>query len=103
MFTTGRGAVLRNRNARRDWFDAAVERAGYEGTTPHDLRHTFASVAIASGASIKAVQSALGHHSAAFTLDVYGHMFPDDYSVFIDAMTTRFETNCVQNVSTGTG
>jgi integrase len=33
---------------------------------------------IASGWSAKAVQTALGHSSAAFTLTVYGHLFDDD-------------------------
>jgi integrase len=39
----------------------------------HDLRHTAATVAIASGADIKSVQQLLGHATAAFTLDVYAH------------------------------
>lgn len=90
VFTTGRGGVIRNGNARRDWFNAAAEAAGYPGLTPHELRHTFASTAISSGASVKALQQALGHHSAGFTLDVYGHMFPDDFDSFVDGMSRRF-------------
>lgn len=37
----------------------------------HDLRHTAASLAIASGATVKDVQAMLGHKSAAMTLDTY--------------------------------
>lgn len=40
---------------------------------PHDLRHTAATVALASGADIKTVQDMLGHSSARITLDVYAH------------------------------
>lgn len=39
----------------------------------HDLRHTAATVAIASGADIKSVQDMLGHATASFTLNVYAH------------------------------
>lgn len=90
VFTTSRGTPLRNQNARRDWFDDAVTAAGYPGLTPHELRHSFASTAISSGASIKALQQALGHASAGFTLSIYSHMFPDDFDSFVDGMSRRF-------------
>ena len=40
----------------------------------HDLRHSYATVSIQSGDDIKTVQSNLGHATASFTLDVYGHV-----------------------------
>lgn len=40
----------------------------------HDLRHSFAVASLESGDDIKTVQENLGHHSAAFTLDFYGHV-----------------------------
>jgi len=40
----------------------------------HDLRHTYAVNALQSGDDIKTVQGNLGHHTAAFTLDTYGHV-----------------------------
>ncbi len=43
----------------------------------HELRHTAARLAISSGANVKAVQSMLGHASAAMTLDRYSHPFDD--------------------------
>src|SRR3954453_13919428 len=58
-----------------------------EGLVPHELRHTAASLAIASGASIKGVQSMLGHASAAMTLDRYGHLFGDE----LDAVADRLD------------
>ena len=46
---------------------------GRPDARPHDLRHTAATVAIASGADIKSVQDLLGHATASFTLDRYAH------------------------------
>ena len=40
----------------------------------HDLRHSYAVAAIRAGDDIKTVQGNLGHATAAFTLDVYGHV-----------------------------
>ena len=42
--------------------------------TFHDLRHTYATISIANGDDIKTVQENLGHATAAFTLDFYGHV-----------------------------
>jgi integrase len=78
LFTAPDGGVLRNRNARRGWFNAAALAAGASGLTPHELRHTAASLAVSSGANVKAVQRMLGHASAAITLDLYTDLFDDD-------------------------
>ena len=60
-------------------FSRAAVRAGLaKGTRFHDLRHTFASALIARGCSVKAVQMALGHESAAVTLNTYTHLWPSD-------------------------
>ena len=40
----------------------------------HDLRHSYAVAAIESGDDIKTVQDNLGHATASFTLDIYGHV-----------------------------
>ena len=40
----------------------------------HDLRHSYAVASIRAGDDIKTVQENLGHATAAFTLDVYGHV-----------------------------
>ena len=77
-FPSRQGAVLRNGNFRSQVFDAAAARAGLSGLTPRELRHTAASLAVAAGANIKAVQRMLGHASAAMTLDVYAGLFGDD-------------------------
>ena len=46
--------------------------------SPHELRHTAASLAVSAGANVKAVQRMLGHKSAAMTLDIYTDLFDDD-------------------------
>ncbi len=88
LFTTRTGTVLRNLNFRRDVFDAAAEEAGLAGLTPHELRHTAASLAIAAGANVKAVQRMLGHASASMTLDVYSGLFEDDLDTVAQGLDT---------------
>jgi integrase len=77
-FPGPRGGLLRNSRFRLGYFDRAAVSVGLDGLTPHELRHTAASLAIASGASVKVVQRMLGHASAAMTLDVYAGLFADD-------------------------
>lgn len=55
--------------------------------TPHDLRHTAASLAISSGANVKAVQRMLGHASASMTLDTYADLFDND----LDGVATALD------------
>ena len=60
-----------------------------DGLLVHDLRDTAASLMIASGASIKAVQRSLGHASAKMTLDTYGSLFEDDLEDLADRLEAR--------------
>jgi integrase len=78
VFTAPTGGVLRNRGARRDWFDRAAAAIGEPDLTPHELRHTAASLAVSAGANVKVVQRMLGHASAAMTLDIYADLFDTD-------------------------
>lgn len=55
--------------------------------TPHDLRHTAASLAISGGANVKAVQRMLGHASAAMTLDTYADLFEEDMDAIANALS----------------
>ena len=88
MFVTHRGTPLRNRNARRAWFNRAAAEIGEPGLVPHELRHTAASLAVSAGANVKAVQRMLGHASAAMTLDRYADLFDSD----LDAVAERLNT-----------
>jgi integrase len=78
VFTNSTGGMLDNTNFRRNVFSPAVCALGLEPFTPHDLRHTTASLAVSAGANVKAVQRLLGHASAAMTLDIYAALFDDD-------------------------
>ena len=55
-------------------FKRIVKELGMPEERFHDLRHSFAVASIESGDDIKTVQSNLGHATASFTLDVYGHI-----------------------------
>lgn len=97
VFTAPAGGVLRHNTFRRRVFKPAVDRlralddegnatTDWPNPTPHDLRHTAASLAISAGANVKAVQTMLGHKSAALTLDTYADLFPDDLEAVADAL-----------------
>lgn len=55
-------------------FKRAVTAIGGPDARFHDLRHSYAVAAIRSGDDIKTLQGNLDHATAAFTLDVYGHV-----------------------------
>jgi integrase len=83
---------MRYSNFRRDIWRPSLERLGLPMVGVHVLRHSAVARLIAAGASPKAVQTILGHGSAAFTLTVYGHLFDtdlDDLAERLDVTTTR--------------
>lgn len=69
------GSYLKPNRLWRDWkaISSSLGLVGTEGKAPtfHDLRHTFATAAIASGADVKSVSSIMGHANAAMTLNIY--------------------------------
>jgi integrase len=79
-------------NFRKRAFDRAARDAGLPGLAPHELRHTAASLAMSSGANVKAVQRLLGHASAAMTLNVHPGHFDDD----LDAVAGRLNEAAVR-------
>ncbi|WP_329176034.1 tyrosine-type recombinase/integrase [Streptomyces sp. NBC_01477] len=91
LFTAPQDGPLRISNFRSRFFDPAVRAAGLDHLhlTPHKLRHTAASLAIASGADVDVIQIMLGHKSATLTLDVYGHLFPDRLDEVSDKLDER--------------
>ena len=54
-----------------------LERAGCKHIRFHDLRHTFATLALSNGMDVKTLSAMLGHVSAATTLDIYTHITDD--------------------------
>jgi integrase len=80
------GGHLKRPHPASGWFAKAVAESGVPRTTPHDLRHTAASLAVSAGANVKAVQKMLGHASAATTLDIYADLFDDDLEAVATAL-----------------
>ena len=59
------------------WMKVLLKEAGLPHIRFHDLRHTFATHALASGVDAKTLSGILGHTNASFTLDTYTHVTPD--------------------------
>ena len=72
VFTDAAGGHLVHLTVYKE-FKNIARSLGYENTRFHDLRHSYAVAAIESGDDIKTVQTNLGHATASFTLDIYGH------------------------------
>jgi integrase len=65
----------------------------------HDLRHTFATIAIQNGVDVKTVASMLGHHSAAFTLDTYTHVTTEMQRGAAEKIGVYLQSNVQINVN----
>jgi integrase len=83
------------------WFAGAVQRAKVQKITPHDLRHTCASLAISAGVNVLALQRMLGHASAKIakiTLDTYADLFDDDLDAVAVTLHSRYSRGSVPKV-----
>jgi integrase len=78
LFTGPYGGPLRRTTFSDAWRRAAAPLGIPTGDGFHELRHFYASVLIRAGESVKVIQERLGHTSAQMTLDVYGHLWPED-------------------------
>ncbi|WP_373177101.1 tyrosine-type recombinase/integrase [Bifidobacterium longum] len=108
VFRDLRGGPIMKQSAAKTtgWWYHALVCLGWpkeEWPTPHDLRHTAASLAVHAGANVKALQRMLGHKNASMTLDVYADLFDSDLmdvARLLDA-AVQVETGveeCGQNV-----
>lgn len=75
VFTREDGSAL-HPDALTQGFERAVKRLRLPRIRLHDLRHTWASLALAAGIPAKVVSERLGHSSIAITLDIYSHVSP---------------------------
>ncbi len=75
---TAKGTLFRRDYYNRYIWKPAIQAVGLMAdTTCHDLRHTFASTALAEGVPISEVSRWLGHKSITTTVDLYGHLVPE--------------------------
>jgi integrase len=77
VFTAPQGGPLRLPAFRARVWRPAVIAAGLEGLRIHDLRRTAVALWIAAGTNPKEVSARAGHASVSFTLDRYGHLYPE--------------------------
>jgi integrase len=90
VFAGAEGGYLPRPKSNGGWFAAAVKRAKVQAITPHDLRHTCASLAVSAGVNVLALQRMLGHMSAKMTLDTYSDLFDDDLDAVAAALHKRY-------------
>jgi len=78
-------------NFRNRVWKTAVTKTGHEGLRFHELRHTFASLMIASGCHPGVLKALMGHESIKTTLDIYGHLYPDATEAAIKALDAHLD------------
>jgi integrase len=98
VFAGPNGKYLHRPKSSTGWFQAAMKRAGVQKITPHDLRHTCASLAVSAGVNVLALQRMLGHTSAAMTLDTYSDLFDDDLDAVAVTLHSRYSRSSVGKV-----
>jgi integrase len=84
VFPSLAGTPLDPDNIRARVLKPIMEEVGAPWAGWHALRHTFASLQIAQGANVLQLSRMLGHHSAAFTLEVYCHLLEEDRAPALD-------------------
>ena len=98
------GGYLPRPKSSTGWFQAAARKAKAQKVTPHDLRHTCASLSVSAGVNVLALQRMLGHKSATFTLDTYADLFDDDVDAVALTLNAKYSPkvsrSCGQNVAT---
>jgi integrase len=100
LFVGAHGAMLRPGNLRYRVMIPAAELAGVPWARFHTLRHTCAALLIAAGASPLRLQRWMGHHSAAFTFDNYGHLIDNSLGPSLD-LSERFLAPSICRASSG--
>jgi hypothetical protein len=90
VFTAPEGGTLRLHGFRARVWRPAVTAAGLDGLRIHDLRHTAVALWIAAGANPKEVSTRAGHASVSFTLDRYGHLYPEADTALRDRLDALY-------------
>ncbi|MBF6412890.1 tyrosine-type recombinase/integrase [Nocardia cyriacigeorgica] len=95
---------LKRPQSAHGWFVKAVKAAKVQRITPHDLRHTCASLAVSAGANVKALARMLGHADASETLNTYADLFDSDLDEVAKVMHLNYGpgSKACQNLVTDT-
>lgn len=80
VFPSQRGRPLNMQTLAETVFQPALAEAGIPRMRLHDLRHTYASLLIANGESLKYIQEMMGHTSIKVTADTYGHLLRETHA-----------------------
>ena len=86
VFLSRDGSILDPDNLYHRYFQPVLTKAGLRKIRLHDLRHTFGSLLIQSGASIVYVKEQMGHSSIQVTVDIYGHLIPGANVSYVDRL-----------------
>lgn len=91
IFASPEAHPMRKRNFYHRVWHPAREAADLDGLHFHELRHTAASIAIAAGADILTLARRLGHAKPSYTMDLYGHWYPDRDDALRDRLTAMMD------------
>jgi len=101
LFTSPEGGILRPTNWRARFFNPAVKAAKLAPLTPHDLRHTAASLFISAGANPWMLAEVLGHTDTRMIDRVYGHLFEKDREELRKRMSEKARSTPIPQAGTG--
>ena len=86
VFPSEAGTPIEMNNFCQRIFKPLLASAGIRKIRFHDLRHTFGSLLIQTGASLAYVRDQMGHSSIQVTVDIYGHLIPGANISFVDRL-----------------
>ena len=89
VFSSPDGRILDPDNLYHRYFVPVLAKSGIRKIRLHDLRHTFGSLLIQSGASIVYVKEQMGHSSIQVTADIYGHLIPGANVSYVDRLDKK--------------
>lgn len=99
VFSTKRGMYLQRPKGSNGWLTRAVKAAGVQTITPHDLRHSCASLAVSAGVNVLALARMLGHKDPSVTLRVYADLFDTDLDTVAANLHAKYSPEkCGKNV-----
>jgi integrase len=93
VFQSPEGDILDPDNLYHRYFVPVLAASGIRKIRLHDLRHTFGSLLIQSGASIVYVKEQMGHSSIQVTVDTYGHLIPGANVSYVDRLDEKPKKN----------